>query len=291
MPREEILTWEELLQVVQSSVKLGIRKVRLTGGEPLVRTGLVDFVARLGEIPEIDDIAITTNGLLLPKYASKLAKVGLKRVNISLDTMNPERFSRITRGGQLDQVWQGIEVALKEGLQPVKLNCIVMKGVNDDEILDFARLTIDRPLHVRFIELMPIGESSEWAGGARMPVEDVQAQIAKLGELSPMSSGTGSGPAKYYALPGAQGTVGFISPMSQHFCHTCNRIRLTAEGKLRTCLHARREIDLRTPIRQGQSLQQLTQLIAEEITNKPLEHSMVEEGWADNVRVMSQIGG
>ncbi|HEX3033169.1 MAG TPA: radical SAM protein, partial [Bacillota bacterium] len=216
---------------------------------------------------------------------------GLKRVNISLDTLKPERFNRITRGGSLDTVWKGIEAALEEGLQPVKLNCIAMKGFNDDEILDFARLTVERPLHVRFIELMPIGESAGWAGASRMPVEEVQATIASLGELQPMGSDTGGGPAKYYTLPGAQGTIGFISPMSRHFCHSCNRIRLTAEGKLRTCLHSRRELDLRNPVRQGASREELALLMATEVSNKPLEHSMVEKGWADNVRVMSQIGG
>lgn len=289
--REEVLRWEEILKIVQSCVKAGIRKVRLTGGEPLIRLGLTAFVRQLGEIPEIDDIALTTNGILLPQYAKELKEAGLKRVNISLDTLRPERFARITRGGSLAKVWAGVEAAVSAGLEPLKFNCVVMRGTNDDELPDFARLTLTRTFHVRFIELMPIGSSDKWAGGSRVTIPEIKEKLAELGPLLPREQVTGGGPAKYYTLPEAKGTIGFISAMSEHFCAACNRLRLTSEGKLRPCLHSKQEVDLRTPLRAGAGVDDLAAIVAQAVARKPKQHSMVDDGWADNERVMSQIGG
>lgn len=288
---DDILRWEEMLKVVRACVRTGIRKIRLTGGEPLVRLGLTDFVRELDKIPEIDDIALTTNGLLLPRYAQELKDAGMNRVNVSLDTMQPDKFAKITRGGKLEDVWAGIAAAEAVGLGPIKVNCVVMRGTNDDEIVDFARLTLERPLHVRFIELMPIGTSDKWAGSIRVPIDEIQQRIAELGLLTPKEGITGGGPAKYFVLPEGRGTIGFISAMSNHFCASCNRLRLTAEGRLRPCLHAKYEADLRGPIRAGISDDELTALVKDVIERKPKQHHMVDEGWADNVRVMSQIGG
>lgn len=289
--RDEVLSWEEILKVVQGCVKLGIRKVRLTGGEPLVRLGLTGFVRQLGEIPEIDDIAITTNGILLSKYAKELKEAGLKRVNISLDTLRAERFARITRGGSLGKLWAGVEAAVAAGLEPIKFNCVMMQGTNDDELLDFARLTLKQPYHIRFIELMPIGSSDKWADKSRVTIPEIKAKLAELGPLLSGEQVAGGGPAKYYTLSGAKGTIGFISAMSEHFCKNCNRIRLTAEGKLRPCLHSKEEVDIRTPLRAGASIDDLAAIVAQAVTLKPKQHSMTDDGWADNERVMSQIGG
>lgn len=289
--RTEVLSWEEMLKVVQACVQIGIRKVRITGGEPLIRLGLTNFVSKLNEIPEIDDIAITTNGILLPKYAQELKQAGLKRVNISLDTLREERFFQITRGGSLAQVWAGAEAAINAGLEPLKFNCVAMRGKNDDEFLDFARLTLQRPFHIRFIELMPIGSSDKWADNSRVTIPEIKAKLAELGPLLPGEQVTGGGPAKYYTLAGAQGTIGFISAMSEHFCENCNRLRLTAEGKIRPCLHSKSEIDIRTPLRAGASVEDLAAVVSQAVTLKPKQHSMTDDGWADNKRMMSQIGG
>ncbi len=286
-----ILKFEEILKIVKAAVQLGIRKVRLTGGEPLVRKGLVNFIDELNQIPEIDDIALTTNGILLPKYAEDLKKAGLNRVNISLDTLKNERFRAITRVGNLEEVWQGIKTALATGFNPVKINTVVIKGRNADEIVDFAKLTMELPLHVRFIELMPIGVSDVKLKEAHMPIAEMKENLNILGKFEPIKRLDGNGPAKYYQFPGAQGTIGFISAISNHFCDSCNRLRLTSEGQLRPCLHCAKEIDLRSPLRNGASTEDLIELIEQGIKTKPNRHTMADEGWKDNKRTMSQIGG
>ena len=288
---DNILKFEEILEIVKAAVHLGIRKVRLTGGEPLVRTGLVNFINELNQIPEIDDIALTTNGVLLPKYAESLKKAGLNRVNISLDTLKKDKFREITRIGNLEEVWLGIKTALATGFAPVKINTVVIKGRNADEIVDFAKLTMDLPLHVRYIELMPIGVSDVQLKEAHMPISEMKERLNVLGKFEPIKRLDGNGPAKYYQFPGAQGTIGFISAISSHFCDTCNRLRLTSEGQLRPCLHSCKEIDLKTPLRKGASREDLIELIAEGIKVKPDRHTMASEGWKDNKRIMSQIGG
>ena len=289
-PHEEILRYEEIETIVRAAAELGINKVRLTGGEPLVRKGLVDLVRMLARIPGIDDLAMTTNGTLLARYAEELKAAGLKRVNVSLDTLRPERFRRITRLGELSDTLEGIAAAKKAGLVPVKINTVVIRGLNDDEVVDFARLTVEGDWHVRFIEVMPLGDNAEWAGNGYVPMDEVRARIeGELGELIPAKM-RGSGPARYYRLPGAKGTVGFITPISEHFCHRCNRLRLTADGRLRPCLLSDYEIDLRTPLRRGASAEEIKALIIEGIRNKPERHHL-EEGLFPHGRAMSEIGG
>ena len=304
-PHDDILRYEEIETVVRAAASLGISKVRLTGGEPLVRLGMVDLVAMLASIPGLDDLAMTTNGILLARYAEELKAAGLRRVNVSLDTLRPERFRRITRLGELSDALEGIAAAKEAGLVPVKVNTVVIRGLNDDEVVDFARLTTPTPTlprrdggggwgvgwHVRFIEVMPLGDNAGWAGNGYVPMNEVQEKIEReLGELIPAKLGDGSGPARYYRLPGAQGTVGFIAPISQHFCYQCNRLRLTADGKLRPCLLSDDEIDLRTPLRQGATIEDIKRLVVEAVRAKPERHHLSEQVIPQG-RVMSEIGG
>ncbi|MHB8170154.1 MAG: GTP 3',8-cyclase MoaA [Thermincolia bacterium] len=288
---EDILRFEELERIVRSAVRIGIRKVRLTGGEPLVRKGLVEFISRLAAIPEIDDLALTTNGMLLAGQAKALKEAGLNRVNLSLDTLRGDRFVEITRGGKLADVLLGIKEALAVGLEPVKANMVVMKGFNDDEVLDFARMTQEFPIHIRFVELMPVGESDNWCKDRHIPVKEIKKMLDPMGKMERAKVGAGNGPAKYFRIPGAPGTIGFISAISSHFCDSCNRLRVTSEGKLRLCLHSKSEVDLKGPLRQGASEEELAQIMAEAVKDKPKRHTMADEGWADNPRMMSQIGG
>jgi cyclic pyranopterin phosphate synthase len=287
----EILRYEELALVIRAATELGICKVRLTGGEPLARLGLPDFVRMIAGFPCLDDLSMTTNGTLLARHANALAEAGLQRVNISLDSMDPERFHRITRRGRLEDVWAGMEAARAAGLEPIKINMVVVRGLNDDEILDFAGRTVTDDWHVRFIELMPIGENVDWAGDGAVPIPEIRARIeSQFGLLEPVHGPKGNGPARYYHLPGARGTVGFIGARSEHFCKTCNRLRLTADGHLRPCLMSADEIDLRTPLRAGASLEQIKDLLGQAIYRKPQSHHL-----ADSVsprdRTMAQIGG
>ncbi len=288
---EEILRYEEIELIVQAAASLGISKVRLTGGEPLVRVGFVELVRMLACIPGIDDLAMTTNGILLARYAAELAQAGLKRVNVSLDTLQPERFRQITRRGDLAAVSKGIAAAREAGLVPLKVNTVLVRGLNDDEVVDFALLTLEDDWHVRFIELMPLGTNTAWAGDGYVSVGEVRRRIEDaLGELAPAKVGVGNGPARYYRLPGAVGTIGFISPVSEHFCYQCNRLRLTADGRLRPCLLSDYEIDLRTPLRQGASLTEVRELLIRSIGAKPRGHRL-DESIAPRERAMSEIGG
>ncbi|HHX49982.1 MAG TPA: GTP 3',8-cyclase MoaA [Clostridia bacterium] len=287
---EEILSLEEIFRLVEVAVSLGFTKFRLTGGEPLVRKGLVSLVERMVSLDGVRDITMTTNGILLPQYAGELKKAGLKRVNISLDTLKKDRFAYITRIGQIERVYQGIEASLEAGLKPVKINVVVVRGFNDDEILDFAHLTRERPLHVRFIELMPIGESDGTAVQKYVPVEEIKEILSRHDELLPAQV-EGSGPADYVRLPESQGTIGFIGALSRHFCSTCNRLRLTAEGKLRPCLQKDVEFDLRTLLRQGVDQGVLRSVFLKALEQKPERHNMEIDGWGQQKRIMSQIGG
>lgn len=292
--RETILRYEEIETVVWAAAELGINKVRLTGGEPLIRPGIVDLVRHLARIPGIDDLTMTTNGILLPRHAVDLAEAGLRRVNISLDTMRPEQFRFITRLGRLEDVLEGVEAAQQAGLEPIKINVVIIRGVNDDEVVDFARKTLEVEWNVRFIELMPVGSGvltdGSWqervvtAGEIRQKIEAV------FGALEPAQIGAGDGPACYYHLPGAKGLIGFITPVSEHFCHRCNRLRLTADGQLRLCLLSDQEVDLRTPLRQGADIAQIKALLLKGIEGKPMQHHLDERKRPEN-RVMSEIGG
>ena len=251
IPHQEILRFEEIVEIVQEAVNLGITKVRITGGEPLVRKGIVDFIKKLREIKKLEDISLTTNGFFLSEYAEKLKDAGLNRVNISLDSLQEEKYKKITRGGSLEKALKGIDSALKAGLLPIKINTVLIRGINDDEVEDFVRLALERPLNIRFIEFMPSGEElKDNYKDKFISVQEIKENLAEKYSFRPIDINSGNGPAKYYQIKGGQGTIGFISALSQHFCETCNRIRLTSEGKLRPCLFSNKEIDIKKAIRQ-----------------------------------------
>ena len=290
MSHEDILTYEEIHTVARAAAELGINKVRLTGGEPLVRSGLSELIRMLAQIDGIDDISLTTNGTLLSHYAAELKRAGLQRVNVSLDTLKPDKFSLITRSNlALDDVLAGIEAARSVGLDPVKLNMVVVSGVNDDEILDFTAKTIDEGWHVRFIEFMSLGGVGS-SNSRFTSVSEMRKRLEQVGELQPCLPDVGNGPARYFRFPNARGTVGFITPVSEHFCFHCNRLRLTADGRLRLCLLAEDEIDLRQSLRSGASLAELKQLIEAAAADKPLRHRLAE-GLTSEDRPMTQVGG
>jgi cyclic pyranopterin phosphate synthase len=289
MSHYDILSYEEIYTLVKAAAELGINKVRLTGGEPLVRAGLPELVKMLADIDTIDDISLTTNGILLAQYAADLKDAGLHRVNVSLDTLKPERFRQITRYGNLTDTLKGIEAAGEVGLTPVKINMVVMAGVNDDELTDFALKTVNDGWHVRFIEHMPVNGDDAKAIDL-VSVNDMRKRIESLGKLEPWQIDVGNGPARYFRLPGAKGTIGFISPVTEHFCFQCNRLRLTADGKLRLCLLNEDEIDLKEPLRSGASIQELKTLIENATARKPKGHRLAD-GSRHKGRPFSQVGG
>jgi cyclic pyranopterin phosphate synthase len=288
----DILSYEEIIEVARQAAALGIRRIRLTGGEPLVRRSLEFLVSSLAGLPGIEEVSLTTNGTLLAAMVASLAQAGLKRVNISLDTLRPERFSAITRGGSLGTVMDGLAAAERTGLLPIKLNAVVIKGVNDDEIRDLAGLTLDHPWDVRFIELMPVGNDNAWGDGFPHPadrfvsVQEMRKVLEPMG-LMPVDERTGNGPARVFRIPGAQATVGFISPISDHFCDSCNRLRLTADGHLRPCLLIDREIAIREALRSGEDLRSYLQSA---IDLKPKGHELDTMVTPANRRMMD-IGG
>lgn len=297
IPHESILTLEEVHKAIECASQLGIRHIRFTGGEPTVRKGLLGLIERTAQTPDIESVALTTNAILLPDMAADLKAAGLSRVNISLDTLDAEQYRFITRLGNLDDALKGIEAALSAGLSPVKLNTVVVRSLNQD-LLSFARLTVDTPLHVRFIEYMPIG-SGEDCGGCGWGPDDVvpakeiietiniQAQSIGLGSLQPtVATPDGWGPAQYYRLPGAQGTVGVISAISNHFCASCNRLRLTADGKIKPCLFSDTEYDIRSALRKG-SEEEVLSVFKAALSHKPSGH----EHRVGTRRMMSQVGG
>jgi len=299
MAQCEILSYEEISAVVQAGAELGIRRVRLTGGEPLVRAALPRLVQMLSQIDGIQELSLTTNGTVLRQYAPALKEAGLSRVNVSLDTLKADKFRSITRAGELGDVLEGIEAARDTGLHPVKINVVVVRGINDDEILDFAEMTRKAQWHVRFIEVMPFKGAVQ-----SIPSLRLRQQISSIGKLEPChdSAGpAGNGPAVYYRLTGAKGTIGFISPLSEpSFCSRCNRMRLTPDGKLRPCLLREDEVDVRTPLRNNASSETLKRLIQEAVASKPERHHL-EAGSNPRPKAatsrgvmnrrMSQIGG
>jgi cyclic pyranopterin phosphate synthase len=287
----EILTYEEMLRIVKLCVRKGIRKVRVTGGEPLVRRGIIPFLERLGRIQGLEEISLTTNGIKLKSFARDIRRCGICRINISMDTLRPERFHRITRRDLFKQVWEGIEEAAAVGLYPLKINVVAMCGINDDEILDFARLTYEKPFHIRFIEKMPVDESNAATRQTFLSTEDIVSEISTLGTLRPLNSGRLDGPARRFALKGAAGEIGFIGALSHEFCDTCNRLRLTADGQLRGCLFSDRQNDLKTPLRQGKRDEDLLKLITNTILNKPGRHALRNGHPRKCVRTMNSIGG
>ncbi len=282
MPHEELLSYEELYTVIEEFVKLGVKKLRITGGEPLVRKDVVNFIEKVASLRQLNDIAMTTNGIGLVDLAEPLKKAGLHRVNVSLDTLNPERYKYITRGGDLNKVLKGILIAKEVGLK-VKINCVVNKGINDDEVERFIQLTDRWGVDVRFIELMPIGQNVKYAQEHFYSNELI---IKQFPDLIPVIAEDPSSPARYYQLKGAKGKVGLISPLSCNFCAYCNRLRLTPDGKLKPCLHSDIEIDLKNALRNNQDI---LPLILQSYEIKPEKHLLDEHKMI--VRQMSQIGG
>ncbi|MDI6703288.1 MAG: GTP 3',8-cyclase MoaA [bacterium] len=280
----EILSYEEIIQLVKYATEIGICKIRITGGEPLVRKDVVSLIRKLSEIDNISDLSMTTNGTLLSKYAKELKHAGLKRVNISLDTLNKKKYWKITGGGKIEDVWGGIQEAQNVGLQPIKINVVIMRGVNDDEIVDFAKLTMNNPYYIRFIEFMPI--SRTWDERRFVPISEVKNRIKGLFSID---SVPGSGPAHYYKLNGAIGTLGFISPVSVNFCSNCNRLRLTSDGKLRPCLLSDTEVDVKPVLRNDPTPEGIKDLFVTAIKNKQLRYNNLP--LVGHNLSMSQIGG
>ena len=295
LSHDDLLSYEELLRVVRVAVAMGISKLRLTGGEPLVRRNIMHFINQLAEIDNLHDIRITTNGVLLEKYAEGLFAAGVNKINISLDTLKPERFTRITGVDSFDQVRRGIEKARAIGFSPVKLNMVVMRGINDDELPDFAGMSLETKLQIRFIEFMPIGTSSHWDKNTYMSSDEIKERISTMGKLIPVSGGRADGPASVFRLgEDAKGKLGFISPISHHFCDLCNRLRLTSEGMLRSCLLHDEETDLRSVLRRDGSDDEIRETLLAAIRNKPKGHQMEErlkEHGSDCHGRMSRIGG
>ena len=279
----EILRFEEVEKIIKACASLGIKKVRFTGGEPLILKGIDKLIKNTSLIPGIEDISITTNGMLLADMADDLKNAGLKRVNISIDTLNAEKFKKITRLGDISKVFSAIEKCLSIGLIPVKLNLVLMRGINDDEIGDFLKLTLDNPIQVRFIELMPIGQGTKYFDKCSMKVEEI---LERYPELIPVKDD--SKVASVYKLPGAKGSVGLISPVSCKFCSDCNRIRLTATGTIKPCLHSAEEINLKQYLNDEKKL---IEVIENTVYNKPEEHHLERDGKSDTDRMMFQIGG
>jgi len=289
-PRDEILTDEELLRVVHLCTKLGFRKLRLTGGEPTIRPHLVDLVREMKKFPGVEEISMTTNGLLLGRMAQDLRNAGLDRVNVSIDTLDADKFKLITRGGRLDLVLKGIEAAQEVGMRPMKLNAVVVKGHNEHEVADLAALTFKHNWEVRFLEIMPMEGVGVVYDEGLITSEQTQAELERqFGTLQPVATDP-SDPARLWRIPGAKGKIGFISPISAPFCASCNRVRLTADGKLRLCLLRQDEIDFRDHLRAGATDQDLETMLLAGIWRKPWGHG-IAEGDRQIGRGMSQIGG
>ncbi len=290
-PRQELMTDNELSTIVRAMAELGVDKIRLTGGEPTVRPNLVEIVRFIAQQQGVRIVAMTTNGILLPQLAEPLARAGLNRMNVSIDTLDPAKFKRITRWGRLDTVWAGLEAAEAADLRPIKINVVVTRGFNDEEVVDLARLTLERDWEVRFIELMPFGSEASFAQDAVVSSAETRQRIeTALGPLHELVGYDGRDPARPYRLAGAQGTLGFISTVTEPFCAGCNRLRLTADGKLRLCLLRDGEFDVLTPLRQGADPESLKRMIAAAVYHKPWGHGL-PDGEVPQLRLMNQIGG
>jgi cyclic pyranopterin phosphate synthase len=290
-PNAELMQDDEVIHFVRLFASLGFQKIRLTGGEPTVRMHIVELVREIALTPGIRSLSITTNGVLLGRLARPLAEAGLQRVNVSLDTLDPEKFRRLTRWGDLQDVWDGIQAAEEAGLAPIKINAVVVQGYNESDVVELAQMTLDHPWQVRFIEMMPFAGATDLQLNQVVRAEEMQARIESVfGVLETVNSGKLDGEARLFHIPGALGDVGFISSVTQPFCAECNRARLTADGRLRLCLLREGEVDLLSPLRSGANLEELRQIVLDGIWAKPWGH-----GLADGViplnRVMSEIGG
>lgn len=289
LPKEDILTYEEIASIVRQLAPMGVRRLRITGGEPTVRPDLQQLIGMLRAIPEIQDISLSTNGVKLAGVAASLAAAGLDRVNVSADSLRADRIAAIARRNLRFDPIETLDASLRAGLDPVKFNVVVMRGVNDDEIGDFARLTLDRSVHVRFIELMPVGEMAGLTWEHVVPSPEVLDRAADaVGPLEPSEGPRrGNGPARYYRVTGAPGTIGVITPMSHSYCDTCNRVRLTADGRLRTCLYGNHELNLRDPLRAGEPM---APLFERAIADKPKQHYLLQNQ-VGGLKALSQVGG
>jgi GTP 3',8-cyclase len=288
LPKKDILSYEEIADVVTQLAPMGLRRVRITGGEPTIRPNLDELIRMLRAIPEVEDIALSTNGARLPQIASLYHDAGLDRVNISADSLRPDRIAAIARRDLGFDPIAAATAAQAAGLAPIKLNMVVMRGINDDEIVDFARLTLEREWHVRFIELMPVGGLRDLTFEHVVPSSEVLERMSVLGHLDPAQGpAKGNGPAAYYQIAGAAGTVGVITPMTHTYCASCNRVRLTADGRLRTCLFGDHEVDLRTPLRAGEAL---SPYFVRALEEKPKEHALLQLR-VGGLRALSQVGG
>lgn len=286
---DAVLSYEELLLIAETAIGLGIEKIRITGGEPLVRAGIVDFLERLGRLPGLRHLALTTNGLLLAKMATDLYKVGVQRLNVSLDSLNPQIFSDITRGGDLKRVLAGLDAAEKAGFPPPKINCVIMRGVNDSEILDFAGMTLSRGNSIRFIEYMPAVKEEGWQRYC-ISGEEILERITANYSLEPVDKGAFAGPSRDFRIPGAAGSIGIITAVSGHFCSECNRIRVTSTGQAKGCLFSDERTDL-VPYLRPPDRERLAEVLRGIVSGKPERHGISQDGYAHKNFTMSQVGG
>lgn len=289
--RAELLTYEEIEEIVEVLAGMGLRRIRITGGEPLIRRDLPVLVERMSRVPGIEDIALSTNAVLLTRMADELRDAGISRINVSLDSLRPDRIDAIARRpGSHKLIHEGLDAAERVGFDPIKINAVIMRGRNDDEIEDFARATMEHPWHVRFIEVMPVGENLDVSAREYMPAREMLARLQAIGSLEPVAGPAGNGPATYFTFAGAAGTVGVITPMSHNYCDRCNRMRLTADGKLRPCLFGDLETNLRDPLRAGESL---VPLIEHTLRVKPERHLLVQgsDVGSGGLLALSQVGG
>jgi len=285
-PHEDMLGYEDIKRFAEAAIEAGISKIRLTGGEPLVRKDAVSLVEMLTAIPGLNDMSLTTNGLLLPEYGDELKRAGLKRVNISIDSLDPRVYRQVTRHDSVGKALAGMKKALELGFAPVKINAVLMRGINDDPG-DFVRLIYEYPVHVRFIELMPVGK---WDPKLYVSTDEFRANLERYGSIEVVDGPAGAGPARYFGFKGALGTIGFISPISNHFCKACNRLRLTPDGKLRTCLFSDAEFDIKSKLRDNLlSKEEIIHFIRNVLDSKPERHEF--EKMEKLKRLMYQIGG
>lgn len=290
LPHREILSYEEILRIVKVGIGLGISKIRVTGGEPLVRKGVYDLLNQLTKLKGLQDISLTTNGVLLKDNIDKIRSAGIKRINISLDTLNKNKFKHITGHDFFAQTWEGIHRAREIGFYPIKINVVPLKGINDDELVDIAELSIRHPFHIRFIEYMPMG-SNQISSDRHLLAPEIKKRIDQLGKLIPVERNLNDGPAERFKFESAIGEIGFIRPISQHFCSSCNRLRLTASGQLRPCLMSNTQEDMKSSIRRGSSDSEIAKAFLQAVRHKPSEHKLGDNHCARVSAQMCAIGG
>jgi cyclic pyranopterin phosphate synthase len=287
----DILRYEEILKLIEIATDLGVKKIRLTGGEPLMRKGFVHLVESVCRISKLEDVSITTNGVCLKQMATRLFEAGLRRVNVSLDTLDPVKYERIAGRACFNHVWEGLEKAEAVGFRPIRINVVTIKGVNDDELYQFADLSVKKPYHIRFIEYMPIGRDNDWKPQKYISSDEIKSRLETFGPLQKAPRSIHDGPVERYRFKSAEGEIGFIGALSHHFCPSCNRLRLTSDGKLRPCLFSDDEVDIKTALRTGRSPESLREIFLQAIARKPRRHHAGILSGREVVRTMSMIGG